>query len=172
MFHWSDLFIVIFLWIAWSWSLPEDAPAKWLVNHVAKLISWLGLWHSWRMFAPNPTSTTRRLVVLVEYADGSKYEWRPPGTLPEGAWPAFLHSRFRKFTDNASAGKAKGLQWSMADYAVRRFDKLLGGNRSLTHVAIVEESWDVHFAQEPASGVAEPRRKVLFEQRTTDGVLK
>jgi hypothetical protein len=170
--HWSDLFIVAFVWIAWSWSLPEDAPAKWLVNQVAKFVSWIGLWHSWRMFAPNPTRSTRRLVVLVEYADGSKYEWRPPGTLPEGPWPAFLHSRFRKFTDNVSAGKVKGLQWSTADYAVRRFARLLGAERVLVHVAVLEESWDVRLDQQPATGAAEQKRKVLFEQHTADGVLK
>jgi hypothetical protein len=170
--HWSDVFIVAFLWIAWSWSLPEDAPAKWLVNRVSRFVTWIGLWHSWRMFAPNPTRTTRRLLVQVEYADGSKYEWRPPGTLPESAWPAFLHSRFRKFTDNVSAGKVKGLRWSIADYAVRRFAKLLPGKPVLAHVVVMEESWDVKLDPAQISSTTEPKLKVLFEQHPSDGALK
>ena len=170
--QWSDVFIAVFLWIAWSWSLPDDAPAKRLVNQLSRWISWIGLWHSWRMFAPNPTRSTRRLLVQVEYADGSRYEWRPPGTLPEGAWFAFLHSRFRKFTDNVSAGKVKGLRWSIADYAVRRFSNLIPGKPGLSRIVVMEESWDVKLDPAQTNTAAEPKLKVLFQQRTSNGTLK
>jgi hypothetical protein len=168
--HWSDALIVMWLFVAWCWNLPEDSPGKWLVRPLARVVSWLGLWHGWNMFAPNPIRSSRRLAVRVEYADGSKYEWRPPGTLPEGYWRAFLHAHHRKFSDNAAAGKVKGLRWSLAELALERLNEKVARGLVPVHVAIVEENWPIKLGElvQPA----EPAVKTLFEQQLNEGALR
>lgn len=168
--HWSDLAIVVYLFIAWCWNLPPDVPAKLLISPLSRFVSWMGLWHGWNMFAPNPIRSSRRLAVQVQYADGSRYEWRPPGSLPEGYWRSFVHSHFRKFASNVSAGKTKGLRWSLADFGIRSLNRIVLDKSVPVHVAIVEEEWPVSIGgSNPMS--AEPKRKVVFEQQLVDGKL-
>jgi hypothetical protein len=162
--------IVLYLVIIWCWNLPEDSPSKWLIRPLTRPVLWLGLWHGWNMFAPNPVRESRRLAVQVQYADGSRYEWRPPGTLPEKYWPAFLHARFRKFVENVCVGKIKSLRPSLAEYGLRRLGEVVPGNPVPTHVAIIEESWPVVLGKLPQPN-AEPVRKVLFEGQVVNGRL-
>ena len=170
MCHWSDLAIVTYLFIAWCWNLPEDSPAKRLVQPLSRVVSWLGLWHAWNMFAPNPVRESRRLAVQVEYADGSRYEWRPPGTLPEGYFQDFLHAHHRKFSEVVCAGKVKELRWSLVDFALRRLTEKVSNKAAPVRVSLVEEKWPVKLGelQQPT----EPVRNILFEHRLVDGVLK
>ncbi len=168
--HWSDLFIVLFLFIAWFWNLPEDAPGKWLVRPLGKVVYWIGLWHGWNMFAPNPVRASRRLAVRVDYADGSRYEWRPPGALPEGFWSAFLHAHHRKFTDNVASGKVKGLRGALAGYAVKKLGEKVPAGAMAVNVAVVEESWPVKLGE--VEQPTEPTVKTLFEQKLGAGELK
>lgn len=168
--RWSDCVIVVYLLIVWCWNLPDDSPGKWLISPLARLVSWLGLWHSWNMFAPNPIKSSRRIAVQVKYADGSQYEWRPPGTLPESYWPAFLHARFRKFAENVRSGKIKSLRSSFAEYGLRRLAEIVPGSSVAAHVAIVEEIWPVKLGKPPQPN-AEPIRKVLFERQVVNGRL-
>lgn len=168
--HWSDLFIIVYLLIAWCWNYPDDAPQKWLVKPLTRVVQWLGLWHSWNMFAPNPVRESRRLAVQVEYADGSKYEWRPPGTLKEGYWQDFLHAHHRKFTEVVCSGKVKALQWSVVDFAIRQLAGKAATAAAPVHVMLIEEKWPVKLdvLEQPS----EPVRKTLFEQKIVDGVFK
>lgn len=167
---WQDILIVLFLVIAWCWNAPDNSPAKLLVYPLRRFVSFFGLWHSWNMFAPNPIRSSRRLAVEVRYADGSRYEWRPPGTLPETFWQAFLHARFRKFAENVRAGKIKSLQASLADYALRRLAKVVPAGAMATHVSIVEEIWTIHLGELPAAD-APPIRKTVFERPVVNGGL-
>jgi hypothetical protein len=169
--YWSDLFIVLYLFIAWCWNLPEDSPAKILVKPLSRFVSWTGLWHGWSMFAPIPLRTSRRVAVQVEYADGSKYEWRPPGSLPVGYWQSFLHALYRKYTDNVCSGKIKGLRWSLADAALRRLAERFPNQPAAVNVTVIQESWPVDLkAPQPVN--AEPIRKIIFQQRLVNGALK
>jgi hypothetical protein len=61
--HWSDLFIVLYVFIAWCWNLPDDSPGRRIVVPLSRFVQWLGLWHAWNMFAPNPVRESRRLAV-------------------------------------------------------------------------------------------------------------
>jgi hypothetical protein len=168
--HWSDVFIVAYLLLAWGWNLPSDLPSKILISPASKVIVWLGLWHGWSMFAPIPLKTSRRVAVQVKYADGSHYEWRPPGSVPVGPFQSFLHALYRKYTDNVCGGKIKHLSWCLADVALRRLEEKLPAKPAAVHVAVIQESWPVDLkSPEPPK---EPTRKVLFEQQLTDGVLK
>jgi hypothetical protein len=122
------------------------------------------------MFAPNPVRESRRLAVQVEYADGSKYEWRPPGTLPEGYFEDFLHAHHRKFTEVVCAGKVKELRWSLVEFALRRLAEKVPTHAKPVHVLLVEEKWPVKLGD--VEQPMEPVQTKLFEQRLVNGVLK
>src|SRR5436190_21609286 len=108
----SDALIVIYCWIAVSWSLPEESPARQLVKPWSRLVQWLGLWHDWRMFAPNPIAINHRVLVRIDYSDGTRREWRPPFTGEEGPWRAFLFARIRKFMEHVLSGRPQAVQVS------------------------------------------------------------
>jgi hypothetical protein len=76
-FGFSDILIVVYLVIAWSWNLPGESAAKLIVNKLSWFVQWLGLWHDWKMFAPNPPRYNNRIFVRVDYSDGTRREWSP-----------------------------------------------------------------------------------------------
>jgi hypothetical protein len=167
----SDVFILAFLLLIWCWNLPEDLPGRILIRPFSKIVVWLGLWHGWSMFAPIPLRVSRRVAIQVEYADGTKLEWRPPGSIPVGYWRSFLHALHRKFTDQVCAGKIKNIRWCMADVALRRLAAKFPQKPVPIHVAVIEESWAVN-SETLKSVTGDPKRTVLFEQRLATGVLK
>jgi hypothetical protein len=66
-----NCFIALMLFILWSWDLPEHSR----LNRWAVKLQWpierLGLFHSWRMFSPDPTLDNFRLQFQLRLADGS-----------------------------------------------------------------------------------------------------
>ena len=64
-------FIAIYLIISWSWSLPTSSPARKLLAPLRPVILYLGLWHNWKMFAPDPVASNRRLQALLDFGEGS-----------------------------------------------------------------------------------------------------
>ncbi len=70
-----DGFIIVFLLWLWYFNLRADSPLRRLVRYFQELFLYLGLWHSWAMFAPEPLHVNRRLKAVIHYADGSIDEW-------------------------------------------------------------------------------------------------
>ena len=66
-----DVFIVAILLWFWCYDLPTDSPQRRLVGYIQKPFLYLGLWHGWAMFAPEPLHVNRRLKAIIQYADGS-----------------------------------------------------------------------------------------------------
>lgn len=64
-------FIVQMLFILWSWDLPEHSRLKQLVERWRRPIQWLGLAHTWSMFAPDPAQDNYRLLFKLCWSDGS-----------------------------------------------------------------------------------------------------
>jgi hypothetical protein len=67
----TNAFIVLMVFIFWSWNLPDDAFLKRLVNRLSVPLVWLGLAHNWRMFAPTPVSGNQRAHFEAVLSDGS-----------------------------------------------------------------------------------------------------
>lgn len=59
------------------------------------------LGQNWSMFAPNPRRERIRLSVVVRYADGTRWTWRPPGG--DRLVGAYWDYRWRKWSENAMA---------------------------------------------------------------------
>lgn len=71
-------FIVLTVVSIAAWNLPASELRGVLRPVLSPYVTTVGLNQSWRLFAPNPTRTSRELYAEVGYADGSKAVWRPP----------------------------------------------------------------------------------------------
>lgn len=72
-----DAFIVVFLLFLWCWDYPPDHPAKRFINLFSFPFVYMGLWHGWSMFAPEPIHVCRWLKAVIAFSDGSVEEWEP-----------------------------------------------------------------------------------------------
>jgi hypothetical protein len=73
----------------------------------------------WRMFAPDPDRQNHRIYAVVEYADGSRREWRPPDWREQTRWERFLTHRQSKFAENIANPGFVDVQKPMAEWVVR-----------------------------------------------------
>ncbi len=72
--------------VIWCTDLPKDSVARRLAAPVLRPARWLGLGHTWRLFAPRPARGSTRLVLEVVRADGSVDEvaYPPPSLRVRG----------------------------------------------------------------------------------------
>lgn len=78
---------------------------------------WLGTWQDWRMFAPEPHTADRALLITVSDADGvARRTWRLPRD------DAGRHARRRdvKFTDNLRRAVSRPALADVARYFARQ----------------------------------------------------
>jgi hypothetical protein len=160
----SDIAIVVYCWIAWCWNLPADSGLRRLVNPLSPLVQWLGLWHDWRMFAPNPMRTNRRVLVRVDYSDGTRREWRPPSTGDVGWWRGFLYARVRKFSENVYRAQQDALRVSFAYYVLMRMASLEVGAATPRSIEIIEEFWPIVIDPRKAQTPITPSQRVLYRE--------
>src|SRR5262245_4129165 len=66
-----DCFIALMLFILWAWDLPPESRAHRLALKLRRPVLRLGLYHSWRLFSPDPKSDNYRLQFRLRLADGS-----------------------------------------------------------------------------------------------------
>jgi hypothetical protein len=74
---WSDLIIIVFLVFMWCWDYPADHPAKKFITKFSFPFIYMGFWHGWAMFAPEPIHVNRRMKALLYFDDGTTEIWRP-----------------------------------------------------------------------------------------------
>ncbi|MEM6655719.1 MAG: hypothetical protein AAF596_07950 [Planctomycetota bacterium] len=92
----TNALIVAYLFYAWSWNLPEDRFLKRVANRIKAPFIWLGLWHAWSMFAPNPIAANRRIEAEIETAEGRRITWRAPTAAEQRPVAALWFARERK----------------------------------------------------------------------------
>lgn len=97
MIYFINTFIVCYLFIAWSWSLPKNSARRRVAQKLGPIVRWLGLWHSWSMFAPEPILVERKLAVELAYKDQSVDVYDLPDIADDPAATAFLNIRDRKY---------------------------------------------------------------------------
>ena len=115
-----DVFIVAILLWFWCYDLPTDSPQRRLVGYIQKPFLYLGLWHGWAMFAPEPLHVNRRLKAIIQYADGSIDEWRPIEPLQTNWFVDLLWFRHFKFQFSVLTG-ADTVLWSpLCQWLVRQ----------------------------------------------------
>ncbi len=77
------------------WNLPDSELRDQLRPGLATPIRTAGIAQDWGVFAPNPVSTSYRVVADIEFADGSSERYEFPGGDP---WiGAYREFRWRKY---------------------------------------------------------------------------
>lgn len=115
-----NLFIILYLFVAWCWDLPETSLEYRLVNKFRRVILWLGLYHCWKMFGPDPARADRHLQASVLLKDGSTANWTEPLLAKMGLFKALLYGRHRKWKFNLLSESNKHLMNSYANYLSER----------------------------------------------------
>lgn len=64
-------FIALMLFILWAWDLPPESRMNRLAMKLRLPVQRLGLFHSWRLFSPDPKRDNYRLQFKLYLADGS-----------------------------------------------------------------------------------------------------
>lgn len=115
----DGLILLILLWLC-CFDLPADSPLRRLVGYVQKPFLYLGLWHSWAMFAPEPLHVNRRLKAVIRYADGSIDEWRPIESLQSNWFVDLLWLRHFKFQFSLLSGSDTVLWQPLCQWLIRQ----------------------------------------------------
>jgi len=89
-------FLVCYIFCIGIWLLPPSAVRNKFLEPVAPLISYLGLWQSYAVFA-YPRKTNLDLQAVVFYKDGSTSTWQYPRVDQLGLFERSLKERYRKF---------------------------------------------------------------------------
>jgi hypothetical protein len=113
-----NLFIVCYIIFAWGWSYPGKMPAKKLLMPLSYAVNFIGLSHSWRLFAPNPIHATLLLTGIITLDDTSVLIWKPVGAVIQNHWQGFLYARERKWQQFLLTGKANYIYLSLCEHLV------------------------------------------------------
>jgi hypothetical protein len=117
----TNLFIIVYIAYAWSWHSPKDSLAKRLVDMASPVILWLGLWHSWKMFAPRPCLVNRRLILELIHANRRKTVVEDVNLEKLSRWSAFLDCRERKYQINLAGTDHKAHWDALCRYAAKHY---------------------------------------------------
>jgi hypothetical protein len=119
----TDVFIAIFLLIAWGWNLPTDSPLARLLRRGRATILFVGLWHSWSMFAPIPVHVNQRLFAILHFSNGRSARWAPRHIgRSRSFWADFADVRRRKTYDNLFSSRTRVLRTFFCDWLAREFN--------------------------------------------------
>jgi hypothetical protein len=89
------LFIVMFLF-ADIWELLPK-PVQRALSNVHGAVAFVGMWQSFRVFAPNPRRNNASLYAIVTYAGNSSALWYYPRVERFGFFQGMAKFRYRKF---------------------------------------------------------------------------
>lgn len=116
----ADLLIVVILAFMWSWDYPADHPAKRLIQRISFPFVYLGLWHGWAMFAPEPIHVNRRLRAMLCFSDGSVQEWRSLGPEGSSGLMKLLYARSFKYEHSILGPRVSHLYAPLCEFLCRQ----------------------------------------------------
>ncbi|HEX5080617.1 MAG TPA: hypothetical protein VFY40_01130 [Blastocatellia bacterium] len=116
-----DCFIALMLFILWAWDLPQHS----LLNRLALKLKWpiqrLGLFHSWRMFSPDPSIDNYRLQFKLRLADGSVVAVEPEYLRFPETQRQPVRYRWSKIKNSLLRAESVPLRASMCKYVAAEF---------------------------------------------------
>jgi len=92
-----DILILFLLLTMLCWDLPTDSPAALLIKPLRRPVQFLGLWHSWAMFSPEPITVHHQLSAILHFCDGSSQHWSPLRAGSAGLRTKLIYARFWKY---------------------------------------------------------------------------
>ncbi|MFM7058093.1 MAG: hypothetical protein ACKO2P_14335 [Planctomycetota bacterium] len=134
----TDLFILVLLLFLWCWDYPVDHPPRRLIHWLSLPFLYLGLWHSWAMFAPQPIHVNRRLRAVIRWDDGTFELWSPLGPRRSALFN-LLYARSFKYECSLLSTAGTGPLQSLAEFLVTQAAEDSAGRR-VVRVELVRES--------------------------------
>jgi hypothetical protein len=118
-----DLFVLAYLVVAVFWHLPGWRLWRMGLEPLAPVIRGLGFDQYWGMFAPDPATSDRDLVVILERRSGAALSWEPPRLHTLSRWDAFLAFRYRSYEHDILYGDdLPACRAALAEYLLRKYD--------------------------------------------------
>ena len=131
-----NTFIVVYLFFAYIWNAPNDTAFKPLIGLIRPYVRYLGLWHTWSMFAPNPFLAARCVELHVQFEDGEVLVWKPDYHPGMTRWQKFVRERFRKIAENCRNGEFGYVRWCLCEFAIRQVRPTGTAERRIKQVLI------------------------------------
>jgi hypothetical protein len=114
-----NVFITLSVAFLFFWGLPGTAMIKPLIPAV----NYLGLWHSWSMFAPTPLKIHFDVRAQVKYQDGTEAEWIAPRMQELSLWERANKERYRKWRERIRLDEYKTVSKETANFIARQMYK-------------------------------------------------
>ena len=101
----TDVFIMGWLLFAWNWDRPVTDPGRRVAALVGTPLLFLGLWHGWAMFAPDPIRFHRKLRAVILFDNGQAEHWEPLTADRESWLTRMWHVRNYKYQNAVLCGR-------------------------------------------------------------------
>jgi len=117
----TDAFIIIIvLLFSWCGDYPPDHPAKRFITKFSFPFVYMGFWHGWAMFAPEPIHVNRRLRAVLTFADGATEDWSPLGPENSGKLINMLYTRSFKYEHSLLSPRVGYFYVPLCDFLTRQ----------------------------------------------------
>lgn len=113
-------FIFVFLLFLWCWDYPADHPAKRFIQKFSFPFVYMGLWHGWAMFAPEPIHVNRRMRAVLMFADGVTENWSPLGPDSHNKLINLLYARSFKYEHSLLGPRVLHLYVPLCEFLMRQ----------------------------------------------------
>ncbi|MDA1232132.1 MAG: hypothetical protein O2856_15265 [Planctomycetota bacterium] len=137
----TNCFIIIFLIFIWCWDYPADHPAKRFISKLGFPFVYLGFWHGWAMFAPEPIHVNRRLRAVLTFADGVTEDWCPLGPENSGKLINMLYARSFKYEHSLLSPRVGYLYIPLCEFLMRQVQ---GDGRKLQSIVFFRDFQSVN----------------------------
>ncbi|MCG8554580.1 MAG: hypothetical protein MJD61_04725 [Proteobacteria bacterium] len=129
-----------------AWAI-DALPARSHVHRMAKrvvtpVLTNLGLWQRWPLFAPNVDSLNSWLDAQVLYSDGSRWSWQSTDWKRRDWWETIITHRHMKVYEELRRDDQRGLWSPFCRYLARIAPKRSGGARPV-QVVLTRHWWQV-----------------------------
>lgn len=162
----TNLFVLAYVLVAFFWHLPGWRLWRIVFDSLAPPIRWLGFEQYWGMFAPDPATSDRDLVVVLKLPSGAGLVWEPPRLHELSWWDAFLEFRYRSYEHAILYGEgSSACRAALAEYLLRKYD--FGGDRPQAIVlSYVDRQLAPPGRKDPTPP---PTRAVFYTHRPSEG---
>ncbi|NBV42910.1 hypothetical protein EBR96_09115 [bacterium] len=108
--------IILYLWFIGGWNAPETSPWKRSLQCLERLVIYIGVYHSWALFAPRPYGGVYRMEWWFEQANGTWHRAKIP--LFETNHPGF-DTRIARLLHHASMPIVRVSRIGLARFVTR-----------------------------------------------------
>lgn len=109
------------------WDSNPRSPGRRALEWAFQPLLYIGLWHGWSMFAPDPIHIIQRLKAVIVLDDGSVEEWSPDSSRPETRLVNLLYARSFKYEHSLCTQRFPQLLLALCRYLCRDIESAQPG---------------------------------------------